>query len=346
MDMDYDYKASCLKRLDIGDKVNAEYSGHRPQSGDVVAVRITEVNDTYRELDLEGGELVDLEEGDVVIGAFGNRAGVKGYIGSVPENVDKGDNIDFLGSGGVFGEYTSSAKELERPCKGEFIGYIRDGDDIMNLKDHGIEKADEIKDDPALVAVIASRMDAGKTTLATKLIEGLSKDYSIGSLKLTGSARERDRLSMYDAGSEVSLDFVDAGIPTTVEDPDIVISSAKGLINHAWEENDLDFIVIEFGAGLISNYRVREVMKDLGVKDSVFSVCGATLDVIGAYGLKNVLEDMDYDLSFISGPITDTTVGKKTIEDNVGVPAYNAFKEDQMEKATEKVEKEFQNIDS
>lgn len=346
MDMEYEYKASCLKRLNIREKVNVEYSGHRPQSGDVVAVRITEVNDTYRELDLEGGELVDLEEGDVVIGAFGNRAGVKGYIGSVPEHIEKGDNIDFLGSGGVFGEYTSSAKELERPCKGEFLGYIREGDNLRNLKDHGIDRADEIKEDPALVAVIASRMDAGKTTLATKLIEGLNKDYSIGSLKLTGSARERDRLSMYDAGSEVSLDFVDAGIPTTVEDPDIVISSAKGLINHAWEENDLDFIVIEFGAGLISNYRVREVMKDLGVKDSVFSVCGATLDVMGAYGLKDVLEDMDYDLSFISGPITDTTVGKKTIEDNVGVPAFNAFKEDQMEKATEKVEKEFQNIDS
>lgn len=339
----YDYKASCLKRLDIKDKVNVEYSGHRPQSGDVVAVKITEVNDTYRELDLEGGELVDIEEGDIVVGAFGNRAGVKGYIGSVPEEIEENDEISFLGSGGVFGKYTSSAKELERPCKAEFLGYIRDGDDIRNIKDHGIPKADEIKGDPRLVAVIASRMDAGKTTLATKLIEGLSKDYNVGSLKLTGSARERDRLSMYDAGSKVSLDFVDAGIPTTVEDPDIVISSAKGLINYAWEENDLDFIVIEFGAGLISNYRVREVMKDLDIKKSVFSVCGATLDVMGAYGLKDVLEDMDYSLSFISGPITDTTVGKKTIEDNVGVPAYNAFKEDQMEKAVENVKEAFEN---
>jgi len=343
MKVKYDYKASCLKRLDIKDKVNVEYSGHRPQSGDVVAVKITEVNDTYRELDLEGGELVDIEEGDIVVGAFGNRAGVKGYIGSVPEEIEENDEISFLGSGGVFGKYTSSAKELERPCEAEFLGYIRDGDDIRNIKDHGIPKADEIKGDPRLVAVIASRMDAGKTTLATKLIEGLSKDYNVGSLKLTGSARERDRLSMYDAGSKVSLDFVDAGIPTTVEDPDIVISSAKGLINYAWEENDLDFIVIEFGAGLISNYRVREVMKDLDIKKSVFSVCGATLDVMGAYGLKDVLEDMDYSLSFISGPITDTTVGKKTIEDNVGVPAYNAFKEDQMEKAVENVKEAFEN---
>lgn len=341
MKMKYDYKASCLKRLDLEKELNIEYSGHRPQSGDVVAVRITDVNNTYKELDLEGGELIDLEEGDIVVGAFGNRAGVKGYIGNVPESIDKGDEISFLGSGGVFGKYKSSAKELERPCKAEFLGYIKEGDNLRNMKDHGISKADEITGDPALVAVVASRMDAGKTTLATKLIEHLSQDYRIGSLKLTGSARERDRLSMYDAGSKVSLDFVDAGIPTTVEDPDTVISSAKGLVNHAWEKNELDFIVIEFGAGLISNYRVREVLKDLDVKESVFSVCAASLDVMGAYGLKDVLEDLDYDLSFVSGPITDTTVGKDTIEDNVGVPAYNAFKPEQLKEAVNAVEEDF-----
>lgn len=344
MNTEFDYKASCLKRINIGDEIEVEYSGHRPQSGDVVAVRITDVNDTYRKLDLEGGELVDLEEGDVVVGALGNRAGVKGYIGNVPESLDEGDELSFLGSGGVFGVYKSSAKELEKPCKGEFLGYIRNENDLRNMKDHGIEKADEITKDPKLVAVVASRMDAGKTTLATKLIENLSEDYSIGSLKLTGSARERDRLSMYDAGSKLSLDFVDAGIPTTVEDPETVISSAKGLINHAWDSNELDFIVIEFGAGLISNYRVREVLRDLDVKESVFSVCGVSLDVMGAYGLKEVLEDMDYSLSFISGPITDTTVGKNTIEDNVGVPAYNAFKPDQLQEAVKTVESDFNSL--
>lgn len=344
MNAEYDYKASCLKRIDIGDEIEVEYSGHRPQSGDVVAVRITEVNDTYRELDLEGGELVDLEEGDVVVGALGNRAGVKGYIGNVPENLDRGDEISFLGSGGVFGVYKSAAKELEDPCRGEFLGYIRNGDNLRNMKNHGIEKAEEIEGNPKLVAIVASRMDAGKTTLATKLIEKLSEDHRVGSLKLTGSARERDRLSMFDAGSKVSLDFVDAGIPTTVEDPQTVISSAKGLVNYAWRNNDLDFIVIEFGAGLISNYRVREVLKDLDMKKSVFSVCAASLDVMGAYGLNDVLEDMDYDLSFVSGPITDTTVGKDTIEDNVGVPAYNAFKPDQLQEAVETIENDFNSL--
>jgi hypothetical protein len=343
----YDYRASCLKRIDLDEeKVDVDYSGHRPQSGDVVAVKITSVNDTYRELDLKGGELVELQEGDIVLGTFGNRAGVKGYIGEVPEGIEEGDEVNFIGSGGLFGDYTSSAKELEDPCTAEFLGYVRNGEEILNMKDHGIETTDEIEVDANLVAVVASRMDAGKTTLATKLIENLSEEYRIGSLKFTGSARERDRLSMYDAGSEISLDFVDAGLPSTVEDPEEVISSAKGLVNEAWEqEEDLDFVIVEFGAGLISNYRVQEVLRELDIKESVFSVCVASLDVMGAYGLKEVLEDIDYEITFSSGPITDTTAGKDTIEDYVGVPTCNAFREGEMEEAAELVAESFENLD-
>lgn len=341
----YDYKASCLKRLEFGKDVEIEYSGHRPQVGDVVAVKITDVNDTYRELDLEGGELVDLEEGYIVLGTFGNRAGVKGYIGEVPEKVKEGDTVSFLGSGGIFGDYKSSANELDDPCQAEFLGYVKNGEEVLNTKDYGIARSEDVDVDAKIIAVVASRMDAGKTTLATKMIEKMSEDYNVGSLKLTGSARERDRLNMYEAGSKVSLDFVDAGIPSTVEDPEMVISSAKGLINHAWQEENLDFIVVEFGAGLISNYRVREVMRDLDIKETIFSVTAVSLDVMGAYGLKKVLEEFDYEVDFVSGPITDTTAGKDTIEDHVGIPAYNALDEGEMDEAVELLSEKFDDLE-
>jgi molybdopterin-guanine dinucleotide biosynthesis protein len=345
MSQEFDYRASCLKRIDFPEEVEVEYSGHRPQVGDVIAVRITDVNDTYRELDLEGGELVELEEGDVVLGTFGNRSGVKGYIGEVPEKIEEGDKLSFLGSGGIFGDFRSATKELDDPCEAEFLGYVRNGEEIMNMKDYGIERAEEVDEDAKIVAVVASRMDAGKTTLASKMIKRLSQNYDVGALKLTGSARERDRLEMYDSGAEVSLDFVDAGIPSTVEDSDEVIQSAKGLIEHAWSHHDLDFIVVEFGAGFISNYRVQEVMRDLDVKKSIFSVCTVSLDVIGAYGLKKGLGEIDYEIDFVSGPITDTTAGKSSIEDYVGTPAYNAFHEDEIEEAVQLVARKYEDLD-
>lgn len=341
--MEFDHRASGLKRVDISDDAEIGYSGHKPQVGDVVAVRIQEVNDTYRELDLEGGELVELREGDVVLGVLGNRSGVKGYIGEVPESLEEDDVLDFLGSGGIFGNYVSGAKELDEPCKAEFLGYVKEGDQILNTRDFGIESSKEVEVDANLVAVVASRMDAGKTTLASKLIEELSKDYRVASLKLTGSARERDRLKMLESGSAESLDFVDAGIPSTVEDSEVVLSAAKGLINEVWTD-DLDFVVIEFGAGLISNYGVKDVLRDLDIKDHVFAVSGVSLDVMGAYGLKKVLNDLEYELDFVSGPITDTTVGRETVENHVGVPALNAFHDDEMDEAVSIVSEKFRSV--
>ena len=333
--VEYDYRASSLKKVDLDENVELSQSGHKPQSGDVVAVKVTDVNHSYRDLDLEGGTLVELEEGDVVLGVLGNRSGVKGYIGEVPEVLDEDDSLDFLGSGGIFGRYVSGAKELDQPCSARFLGYVSDGESILNTLDFGVEHAEEIDSSIEVVAVVASRMDAGKTTLASKLIENLSEEYRVGSAKFTGSARERDRLEMLDAGSEVSLDFVDAGLPSTVEDRKMVVSAAKGLISRIDEEHDVDVVVAEFGAGLISNYRVKDVLSDLDIRELVSTVSAAALDVAGADGLKSNLEDMDYELDLVSGPITDTTVGRESIQNEIGVPALNAFYGDQMDEVFE-----------
>lgn len=338
--MDFDYEASCLRRVGINDEFEIVKSGHRPQAGDVIAVKMSEINDSYSSLDLEGGNLVELEEGDIVIGVLGNRAGVKGYVGEVPQKISEGESVSFLGSGGLFGEFKGSTKELDEPCEAEFLGYIGKEDEIINMKDYGIETSDSLTEDAKIFAVVSSRMDAGKTTLATKLIESLSPEYKVGSLKLTGSARERDRLKMLESGSEISLDFVDAGLPSTVDDPRDVQRAAKGLINQAFEE-DLDFVVVEFGAGLISKYCVKEVLRDLDIRNKVFGIGATSLDVVGAYGLQEVLGDIGYELDFVSGPITDTSVGKDTIEDYIGVAALNSFYEEDMEEAAEIVSNEF-----
>ncbi|EHK02536.1 hypothetical protein HRED_04118, partial [Candidatus Haloredivivus sp. G17] len=85
----------------------------------------------------------------------------------------------------------------------------------------------------------------------------------------------------------------------------------------------------------LSKYCVQEVLRDLEIRNNVFGIGAAGLDVVGAYGLENVLEDIGYELDFVSGPITDTEVGKDTIEDYVGVPALNSFHEGDMEEAAE-----------
>lgn len=104
-------------------------------------------------------------------------------------------------------------------------------------------------------------------------------------------------------------------------------------------------MVVEFGAGFISDYQVKEVMRDLEIRESIFGVCAVSLDVVGAKNLRRELAETGYNLMFLSGPITDTSAGRKNVENYTGVPAYNAFSERHLEEATKIIEKEFDNLD-
>jgi len=59
-------------------------------------------------------------------------------------------------------------------------------------------------------------MNSGKTTTASKLIHGLSKEgFKIAACKLTGSVSDRDQNELYSASSAHIKDFSDYGFPST-----------------------------------------------------------------------------------------------------------------------------------
>lgn len=339
MRVNYSYRGSCLKTIDLPEEeVEVVESGHKPETGDVVAVRIVEKSGDYGELDMEGAETVDLKEGDVVLGAFGNRAGLKGYVGEVPSEIRTGDRVEFIGAGGLFAEFKSATAEYDDPYEAEFLGYVEMDDKLLNTENFGVEPAEEVQESLPIVAVVATRMEAGKTTLASNVIEELTdRGYAVGALKLTGSTRERDRVSMFDSGAEQSYDFVDAGLVSTVTEARDVVRSAKGLINEV-STLDIDLIVVEFGAGLVSNYNVANVLRDLEVRENIDALCGVAITAAGAFGLREELDRMYYTPISISGPITDTTAGRHTTESFAGLPAYNAFRDDDVEQLTDLLE--------
>ncbi|MFB6282488.1 MAG: hypothetical protein ABEK59_00945 [Halobacteria archaeon] len=333
--MSYDYQASCTKTLEFeGSEVEFVDSSHRPEHGDVVAVKVKELQGDYTELDMEGAETVELSEGDVFIGAFGNRSALKGYVGEVPDKVSVGQELALIGAGGIVGDYISKTNEYGPPVVLEFLGYVEKDGSLLNTEAHGVRPAERIENDVPTLAVVATRMEAGKTTLASNIIGQLDDEgYDVASLKLTGSGNERDRMSMFEAGSEVSHDFVDAGLVTTVTERRDVVSRARALISEV-SGVDVDVLVVEFGAGLISPYGGATVMRDMEVRTAIDAVVGVAITVPGAEGLRRELDGMYYDLLSISGPITDTSTGQRKTEEVVGLPSYNAFDEDDVEELT------------
>ncbi|MFB6265803.1 MAG: hypothetical protein ABEI07_01835, partial [Candidatus Nanohaloarchaea archaeon] len=75
-----------------------------------------------------------------------------------------------------------------------------------------------------------------------------------------------------------------------------------------------------------------------------FFTVSIALDVAGAYGLEKVLEDAGHDVDVVSGPITDTTAGVEKVEETVGVPALNAFREEEVVEVVDLLEKKLEDF--
>ena len=66
----------------------------------MIAVKVISVNPNYNKLELISGRITELTEGDIILGALGNRIASSGMTGTVPEDLN-GDKIHILNLGGV-----------------------------------------------------------------------------------------------------------------------------------------------------------------------------------------------------------------------------------------------------
>ncbi len=72
--------------LSIHDEIDSK-------TGQLIAVKVISVNPNYNKLELVSGRITELTEGDIIIGALGNRIASSGMTGSVPDELNKHDKI-------------------------------------------------------------------------------------------------------------------------------------------------------------------------------------------------------------------------------------------------------------
>ena len=114
--------------LELNDEINA-------QEGQLIAVKVISVNPNYNKLELISGRITELTEGDIILGALGNRIASSGMTGSVPEELNKYDKIHILNLGGVIGNCKDFNILLGSATGCEVVGSIVKDDKQLNLKD-------------------------------------------------------------------------------------------------------------------------------------------------------------------------------------------------------------------
>ena len=141
--------------------------------------------------------------------------------------------------------------------------------------------------------------------------------------KLTGVSLRRDVLAMADCGASPAMIFTDFGVVTT--DEQNAVPAAHSLLANL-VESEPDVIVLEMGDGLLGTYGVHTLLADRGLRAALSAIVLCASDPVGAWGAAEILSQR-FALSptVISGPVTDTPVGRRYCTESLGVPAHNAL---------------------
>jgi hypothetical protein len=201
----------------------------------------------------------------------------------------------------------------------EYLGHATRGGRKLTMQDF-VRPVPRRQLDIPVILLIGTSMSSGKTTAGQIIIRALKYlDVPVVGAKLTGAARYRDILSFRDAGARPVIDFVDAGLPSTV------CSTTK--FREAFEHmlsliagSGAEVLVAEAGASPLEPYNgaaVVEYLRDL----ARFTVLCAS-DPYAVLGVQTAYGDgLKADL--VAGPAANTTAAVRLVRELSGHRAMN-----------------------
>ncbi|MHC4549066.1 MAG: hypothetical protein ACYTEZ_09825 [Planctomycetota bacterium] len=293
-------------------------------TGAVLVVQALEEKRVYDVLELTSGRMAHISKGDVIVGALGARAALRGFVGRVPGELRAGDRLHVLNLGGVLGQCISENEDVGHPLQVEVLGAVVRHGRPLNIRDDALPTAEHLTLEAPVIMVSGTCMSSGKTRAATEIIFHLTqRGYRVGAAKLTGVACLRDPLNMVDHGAVDGLSFLDCGVPSTSEVDDLA-AVAKGVLN-ALAAHAVDVVVAETGDGIIGSYGVRDLLRDEEIRRVARCHVLTANDLVAAWGGKRIMEeDLGLALGVMAGPATDNEVGVRYVSDELKVPAANA----------------------
>lgn len=315
--------ASVATRVGLQHEV--EITDHIPaERGTVVIVEALEHKQVYGELEIVGGTMSAIKQGDIIAGVLGNRQALKGYVGQIPRTIAVGDVLNVLNMGGVIGECISANSDFGPPLQVRVLGAAVVDGKPANIANHALPRVKRLTRSAPIILVSGTCMNAGKTTVACEIVRGLSdRGYRVAAAKLAGVATQRDLVNMRAQGAIEALSFSDAGLPSTTNTDECVVPAAKGVIA-ALNESRPDAIIVEFGDGIMGHYGVDLLLGDLELMSHVGAHILCANDLVAAWGGLLFLKQFGLVVDCVSGPATDNSAGVDYIRNRFSHEAINA----------------------
>lgn len=284
--------------------------------GDYIAARVIGEPSALYRTEIRTGRMVEMMEGDIVIGAFGRRAATLEGVGDWEEVGEDGE-MEALTGAGLFGKATSTSMLLPRLMSLRYEGHVcRDGKTLA-MRDF-IEPVEEAAFDTPVILMVGTSMSAGKTTAGRVIIHELrNAGLRVVGAKFTGAGRYRDILSYGDAGAEEIFDFVDAGLPSTVVKPERFHEAMNYMLSRIAAIKP-DILVAEAGASPLEAYNGAIAISRLDKHIRFIVLCASD-----PYAVVGVQTAFNMQPNLVTGPATNTSAGIELAEKLSGIPALN-----------------------
>jgi hypothetical protein len=300
-------RAFVTRRLSLAEVVDLTDRNYLPQPGDVLLARITTLGQ-HKRIELETGRRSALYVGDEIIVVYGNRYAPDQFHALVPANFGP---CSLVAGGGIAAAVVDKHAKMGAATTVEPIGMLAKADgSILNVRDGGLPSAIANKrlfrstNEPHIIAIVGSSMNAGKTTTAAHICVSLrGAGLKVAACKVTGTGSGGDMWSLGDAGAYPVLDFTDAGFATTYKtsagDVERIVTT---LLSHLGAARP-DVIVIEVADGLYQEETRRLVQSPL-FRRHVDGVLYACADAAGACAGIDLLRKWGYEPLALSGTVS------------------------------------------
>lgn len=293
------------------------------RTGDYVVGQVNARPNPVTRIEVSTGRVIEVMEGSLVVGAFGDRRATLEAVGSW-KDIEDDMQMEVIGGGGLIGRLTSKSPYTQRMLSVLYKGHVLVDGQPRNMLDYVVAVEEQPFDLP-VVLIIGTSMDAGKTTAARMIIREL-KDMGLRVIgaKLTGSGRYRDILSMRDAGADVILDFVDVGLPTTVCPVATYEKALRQLLARMMLQ-DADVAVVEAGASPLEPYNGETAVAMIEDQVRFTVLCAsdpyAVSGIIHAYGNKP---------NIVSGAAANTQAAIDLVHKLTGLTAVNLLDQESL----------------
>ena len=287
-------------------------------TGDFVVGRVVGERNRLYECETKTGRMADLVRGDLLVGALGKRAATLEGVGDWRATTDD-LQLDALTSAGLLGRATSISPMLPELMRLEYLGHVTRQGAKLNMADFVTPSPARPLEIPVIL-VIGTSMSSGKTTSAQIIIRALKYlGLDVVAAKLSGAARYRDILKFRDAGARCVVDFVDAGLPSTVCS-EARFREAFEFMSSRIAACEAQVLVAEAGASPLEPYNGAIVVEHLRDLACFTVLCAsdpyAVLGVQTAYG-AGLRADL------VTGPAANTEAAITLVHELCGLRAMN-----------------------